>query len=237
MTVIFCSKVKSFLEKTIKNIKFRIRENMWWTPTKSINSFWYFSQVFFAAAQKFWVASISVLVLSMSASRGDRAAPFLAKISWSFSLVLRSIWLCFLSMIAWALSNPDSICSNNLLRCSISSSYLKRLKSFCFSLDKFLNSSSRGKNLLLITLEYLIREHFGFISWHRKIKACTLLFDINCINESEYLVKLISKGLYWDFNSSKKRTKNFCSSRLEEKLKFSSSFFGRVEDYKKKFRL
>ena len=150
---------------------------MWWTRTKSMNSFWYFSQVFFAAAQKFWVASISVLVLSMSASRGDRAAPFLAKISWSFSLVLRSIWLCFLSMIAWALRSPDSICSNNLLRCSISSSYLKRFKSLCFSLDKFLNSSSRGKNLLLITLEYLISEHVGYFFFHRKTQACALLMN------------------------------------------------------------
>ena len=48
--------------------------------------------------------------------------------------------------------------------------------------------------------------------------------------------QLISKGLFGFFNSSKKRTKNFCPSRLGQKLKFSSSFFGRIEDIKIYFR-
>ena len=48
--------------------------------------------------------------------------------------------------------------------------------------------------------------------------------------------QLISKGLFVFFNSSKKRTKNVFASRLGQKLKFSSSFFGRIEDTKKTFR-
>ena len=48
--------------------------------------------------------------------------------------------------------------------------------------------------------------------------------------------QLISKGLFVFFNSSKKRTKNFCPSRLGQKLTLSSSFFGRIEDTKISFR-
>ena len=48
--------------------------------------------------------------------------------------------------------------------------------------------------------------------------------------------QLISKGLFVFFNSSKKRTENFCPRRLGQKLKFSSSFFGRIEDTKISFR-
>ena len=47
--------------------------------------------------------------------------------------------------------------------------------------------------------------------------------------------QLISKGLFCVFNSSKKRTKNFCPSRLGQKFKFSRMFFGRIEDTKKTF--
>ena len=47
--------------------------------------------------------------------------------------------------------------------------------------------------------------------------------------------QLISKG-HFGFNSPKKRTKDFCLSRLGQKFEFSSSFFGRIEDTKKKFR-
>ena len=47
--------------------------------------------------------------------------------------------------------------------------------------------------------------------------------------------QLISKGVFV-FNSSKKRTINFCPCRLGQKLKFSSSFFGRIEDTKISFR-
>ena len=42
--------------------------------------------------------------------------------------------------------------------------------------------------------------------------------------------QLLLKGLFGVFNSSKKRTK------LGQKLKFSSSFFGRIEDTKMTFR-
>ena len=48
--------------------------------------------------------------------------------------------------------------------------------------------------------------------------------------------QLISKGLFVFFNSPKKRTKNFCPSRLGQKLTFSKLFFGRIEDTKISFR-
>ena len=48
--------------------------------------------------------------------------------------------------------------------------------------------------------------------------------------------RLILKGLFGSFNSPKKRTKHFCPSRLGQKLTFSSSFFGRIEDTKISFR-
>ena len=48
--------------------------------------------------------------------------------------------------------------------------------------------------------------------------------------------QLISKGLFVFFNSSKKRTKKLCPSRLWQKFKFSSSCFGRNEDNKISFR-
>ena len=41
--------------------------------------------------------------------------------------------------------------------------------------------------------------------------------------------QIISKGNFGLFNSSKKRTKNVCPSRLGQKFKFSSSFFGRID--------
>ena len=42
--------------------------------------------------------------------------------------------------------------------------------------------------------------------------------------------QLILKGVFGFYNSSKKQTKNFYPSRLGQKLEFSSSFFGRIED-------
>ena len=48
--------------------------------------------------------------------------------------------------------------------------------------------------------------------------------------------QLISKGNSGFFNSPKKQTKNFCHSRLGQKLTFSSSFLGRIEDTKISFR-
>ena len=47
---------------------------------------------------------------------------------------------------------------------------------------------------------------------------------------------LISNGHFVFFNFPKKRTKNFCPSRLGQKFEFSSSFFGRIGDTKKVFR-
>ena len=48
--------------------------------------------------------------------------------------------------------------------------------------------------------------------------------------------QLISKGLFGFFNSSKKRTKIFCPSRLGQKLKLLGSFFGRIEETKMSFQ-
>ena len=47
--------------------------------------------------------------------------------------------------------------------------------------------------------------------------------------------QLISKGNFGVFNSSKKRTKKFCPSKLGQKLKVSGLFFGRIEDIKISF--
>ena len=44
--------------------------------------------------------------------------------------------------------------------------------------------------------------------------------------------QLISKGLFIFFNSLKKQMKHFCPGRLGQKLTFSSSLFGRIEDTK-----
>ena len=60
-----------------------------------------------------------------------------------------------------------------------------------------------------------------------------------CINFDPSMLhkgQLISKCLFCVFNSSKKRTKNFFPSRLGQKLKFSSLFFGSIEDTKMSFR-
>ena len=48
--------------------------------------------------------------------------------------------------------------------------------------------------------------------------------------------QLISKELFVFFNSPKKRTKNFCPSRLGQKLTFSTSFFGGIADTRFSFR-
>ena len=52
---------------------------------------------------------------------------------------------------------------------------------------------------------------------------------------SQNIWTLLSKGHFGFFNSPKKRTKNFCPSRLGQKLTFLSSFFGRIEDTKISF--
>jgi hypothetical protein len=48
--------------------------------------------------------------------------------------------------------------------------------------------------------------------------------------------QIISEEHFCVLNSSKKPTKDFCPSRLEQKLKLSSLVFGRIEDKKKSFR-
>ena len=57
-------------------------------------------------------------------------------------------------------------------------------------------------------------------------------FHVYCLGLANRWAKgqFISKGLFDFFNSSKTRTKNFCSSSLEQKLKFSVHF---LEEFKK----
>ena len=49
--------------------------------------------------------------------------------------------------------------------------------------------------------------------------------------------QLVSKELFCFFNPSKNRMKNICPSRLGQKLKFSFSLFGRIEDTKISFEI
>ena len=49
--------------------------------------------------------------------------------------------------------------------------------------------------------------------------------------------QLISEGLFVFFSSPKKRTKNFCTSRLGQKLTFSSSFFWELKTLKFLFQI
>ena len=56
------------------------------------------------------------------------------------------------------------------------------------------------------------------------------------IHPSDPKGQLILKGLFGFFDPPKKQTKNLCPSRLGQKLTFSSSFFGRIEDAKITFR-
>ena len=71
------------------------------------------------------------------------------------------------------------------------------------------------------------------LAFHQKPISYTIRYVYGCISNKGHL---ISKGLCGFFNSPKKRTKNFCPSRLGRKLTFSSSFFGRIEDAKIFFR-
>ena len=60
----------------------------------------------------------------------------------------------------------------------------------------------------------------------------------NWVEEEETKGQLISKGHFVFFNSPKKRTKNFCPSRLRQKFEFSSWFFlGELETPKRDFEI
>ena len=64
-----------------------------------------------------------------------------------------------------------------------------------------------------------------------------------CYSFSEALIlalikgQLISKGHFGFFNSPKKRTKNFCPSRLVQKLTFSSLILGKLKTLKFPFEI
>ena len=62
------------------------------------------------------------------------------------------------------------------------------------------------------------------------------IFQKIWLKSNHTIGQLILKGLLGFFNSSKKRMKNFCPSRLGQNLKVSSSLFGGIEDTKKTFR-
>jgi hypothetical protein len=49
--------------------------------------------------------------------------------------------------------------------------------------------------------------------------------------------QFILKGNFGFFNSSKKRTKNFCPSRLGQKFEFSSSFIEELKTPKRRFEI
>ena len=61
------------------------------------------------------------------------------------------------------------------------------------------------------------------------LRGCQLILGLGSKGQ------LSSKGLFVFFNSPKKQTKNFCPSRLGQKLTLSSSFFWRIEGIKISF--
>ena len=95
----------------------------------------------------------------------------------------------------------------------------------------------------------LLMPHFGD-KFFLKDPSYLCWFCVLCQNGGQLLwlnewckrplgtkVQLISKELFCFFNSSKKRTKNFCLNRSGQKLKFSSSFFGRIQAPKRHFEI
>jgi hypothetical protein len=81
--------------------------------------------------------------------------------------------------------------------------------------------------------------------WHilRKRQDCEVLHkDIANVKFGQALTldmpkgQLISEGHLGFSNSSKKTKTKICPNRLGQKLEFSSSFFGRIEDTKMSFR-
>ena len=74
----------------------------------------------------------------------------------------------------------------------------------------------------IIVWNYVVK-----VSWFRKDFLVSSILPKNERKQVDlrYILSL--------FNSSKKRTKNFCPSKPVQKFEFSSSFFGRIEDTKK----
>ena len=70
-----------------------------------------------------------------------------------------------------------------------------------------------------------------------KVMAIPKLPTIQPAKIVNYKSQLISKGLFSFFNSPKKRTKNYCPSRLGQKLTFSSSFLGELKTLKFPFEI
>ena len=115
----------------------------------------------------------------------------------------------------------------------------------CFQ-PNFLYLFTTCKHILLFC--YMIWNCYSFIYNFREDLFSIEQANVVCI--SNLTLTLISitdlykctksqltlKGLFVFFNSSKRRTDNFCpSSRLGQKLTFSSPFFGRIDDTKISF--
>ena len=84
---------------------------------------------------------------------------------------------------------------------------------------------------LLRKLELYILTYLStYVVYYRVQFLRKLLHDQYCFSLFYAKGQIISKGLFGVFNTSKKRTKNFCPSRLGQKIEFSSSFFERIDE-------
>ena len=80
-----------------------------------------------------------------------------------------------------------------------------------------------------------MRKNFS-LTFEICMQRCTKShYNIKCLDVNPK-GQIILKCLFGVLNSSKKRSKNFCPRKLGQKVEFSSSFFGRIEDIKKTFR-
>ena len=89
----------------------------------------------------------------------------------------------------------------------------------------------------LVSLDLKLHNRYCQHCWKNINKSYVMFhnylnFQIYCSIKSQ----LILKGHFVFFNSSKRRKKKICHSRLCQKFEFSSSFFGRIEDTKNTFR-
>ena len=106
------------------------------------------------------------------------------------------------------------------------------MNSFCVDVtDPFLVAHTVGRNIFLDTK---VGFALGSINSYLILKVAHSQ-KVHCkVASTKGQVNL--ERTFFFFNSSKKRTKNFCPSRLGQKYEFSSSFFGRIGGTKKTFR-
>ena len=94
-----------------------------------------------------------------------------------------------------------------------------------------LHNLDENKLYAFYSLASEVHYHQFWLSFLSKVASCC---KTPCSVEIT-IGQLISKCLFSFFNSSKKRTKNLCTSRLGQKSWYLSSFFERIEDIKKTF--